>query len=296
MNLTLRQLRAFVVVANMGSFTEAAKHLHLTQSALSVLVRELEKELEIRLLDRSTRKVKLSEAGKDFFPFADKILQDLDTAVSGVTSLKNRKRGFVRVAAPQLMSCTLMPRAIVAYGKEYPDIQVTLADTLPEQVLTKVLSGEVDLGVGPEGAAEAGILSTPLLSDRHLLICKQDHPLASKKRVTWKDMEGYPFVSQTRDYTARLMLDLNMWSNKLILKPAYEVSYTTTALGMVAAGLGITACPSYAKPLAQAYQLEMRPIFDPEFIREVCIFTKRGASLSPAAESFVDFLHRFVEQ
>jgi DNA-binding transcriptional LysR family regulator len=295
MNVTLRQLRAFLAVADLGNFTEAAKRVHLTQSALSVLVRELETELGVRLLDRNTRKVELSKAGRDFYPFAEKIMQDLDAAVSSVTSLKSLKRGLVRIASPQLMSCTLMPRVIAAYGKEYPDIQLMLIDTLPEQVLRKVANGEVDLGVGPEGNHDEEVASSPLLSDRHLLICTKDHPLADKTRVTWKDLEGYSFISQTRDFTARLMLDLNMWSNNLKLKPVYEVSYMTTTLGMVASGLGITACPSYAEPLVRAYQLEMRPIFDPEFIREVCIFTRLGTSLSPAAESFVDFLHRFVK-
>ena len=296
MNVTVRQLRAFLAVVNTGNFTGAAKQLHLTQSALSILVRDLENERGVRLLDRSTRKVVLSAAAKDFYPSAEKVLQDLQAAIGSVTSLKDLKRGIVRIASPQLMSCTLMPRVMAAYRETHPDIQLVLVDTLPELVLKKVAQQEVDLGVGPDGGHHEGFDSAGLLSDRHLLVCKKDHPLAELKRVTWKDLERYPFISQTRDYNARLMLDLNMWSNNLQIKPAYEVSYMTTTLGMVASGLGITACPSYAEPLAKAYQLEMKPIHEPEFIREVRIFTRTGTSLSPAAESFVEFMHEFVKQ
>lgn len=296
MNITLRQLRAFLAVANTGNFTGASKQLNLTQSALSILVRELESELGIRLLDRNTRKVQLSAAGKDFYPFAEKIMQDLEAAIGSVTSLKDFKRGVVRIASPQLMSCTLMPEVIAAYRRKHPDIQLVLVDTLPELVLHKVANGEVDLGVGPEGIQHNDVERAPLLSDRHLLVCTKDHPLASLERVTWKDLEAYPFISQTRDYSARLMLDLNMWSNNLHITPVYEVSYMTTTLGMVASGLGITACPSYAEPLARAYQLEMKPIYEPEFVRQVCIFTKIGTALSPAAASFVTFMHDFVKK
>lgn len=293
MNITLRQLRAFVTVADLSSFTEAARQLHLTQAALSVLVRELETSLGIRLLERSTRRVTLSMAGNDFYPFAEKILQDLETAVINAAGLKNKKRGVVRVAAPQLMACTLMPLAIAAYAKVYPDIQIRLSDTLPEQVLAKILSGEVEFGIGPDSGPEPEIMQTPLLRDHHLLTCTRDHALARKKRVSWQDMQGYPFIAPTRDFMTQLKLVLTRQTNDLAITAAYEVSYMTTALGMVNAGLGITACPSYAAPLVQAYELQMRPLYDPEFVREVCIFTRRATSLSPAAESFVDFLRGF---
>jgi DNA-binding transcriptional LysR family regulator len=115
MNLTLRQLRAFAAVAETGSFTAAAQQLHLTQSALSVLVRELEREMGVQLLDRHTRRVQLTEAGREFLPSVHRLLGDLTTAVAGVTDLRDKKKGVLRLAAPQLMACTLMPRVIAVY-------------------------------------------------------------------------------------------------------------------------------------------------------------------------------------
>ena len=296
MNLTLRQLRAFVAVADCASFTEAAKQLHLTQAAMSVLVRELESELGVRLLDRNTRRVELSEAGRDLYPFAQRMLSELEEAVHSVGELRDKKKGLLRVAAPQMMACTLMPQVMAAYREHYPHIEVRLLDTVPEQMLERVLAGQSELAVGPDVAAPPEVERRPLLRDRHHFICKPDHPLARRKQVRWRELAGLPFIAPTHDFMRRLEPELAAagLAAPPMLLPVHQVSYMTTALGLVAAGLGVTACPSYAAPLVQGHGLVMRPLAEPVFYREVCIFNAAARSLSPAAQSFVDFITAFV--
>ena len=120
MNVSLRQLRAFVAVAELESFTGAAQQLHITQSALSLLVKDLESELGIRLLDRTTRSVRLAEAGHAFLPFVVGVLEDLERAIDSVADLRDLKRGVARIAAPQLMSLTLLPTALAAHRARHP--------------------------------------------------------------------------------------------------------------------------------------------------------------------------------
>jgi DNA-binding transcriptional LysR family regulator len=295
MNLTLRQLRAFVAVADKGSFTEASRQLHLTQSALSVLVRELERELGVRLFDRSTRHVHMAEAGRDFYPFALRVLNELDHAVTSVGNLRDKKKGLLRLAAPQLMACTLIPPVIAGFAEVYPDVEVQLYDTPPDQMLDAVLAGEVELAVGPDGGREAALDKRPLLRDRHWLICPANHALTRKRKVRWGDLAGSPFIAPTRDFMARLQLQLDQSGRGLRIVPAHEVAYMTTAMGMVAAGLGVTACPSYSAPLAKAYGLAMRLLVEPQFYREVCIYSLAKKSLSPAAGAFVEFMQTFVK-
>src|SRR5574338_622948 len=122
MNITLRQLRAFVAVACTGSFTLAAERLFVTQSALSGLIKELEQSLGVRLFDRSTRRIELSDVGRGIFPLIDKILLDLDRVIDEVTNLKALKKGLARVAAPQLMACTLLPEVIGSFHGAFPEI------------------------------------------------------------------------------------------------------------------------------------------------------------------------------
>jgi len=296
MNLSLRQLRAFAAVAACGSFTKAARQLHLTQAAVSVLVRELEAELGVRLLDRNTRRVDLSDAGRDFLPHAQRVLRELDEAVTSVGELRDKKRGLLRVAAPQMMACTLMPRVIAAYCAEYPQVEVLLVDTLPEQMHARVLSAEVELAIGPDsalGAAATELARQPLLRDRHHLVCPPGHALARRRQVRWQDLGALPFIAPTLDFMQRLQPELAA-AGVPPIAPAHAVSYMTTALGLVAAGLGVTAVPSYAAPLAHGHGLTLRPLVAPVFYREVCIYSGRHRSLSPAAQSFVAFTREFV--
>ena len=296
MNLTLRQLRAFIAVADCASFTEAARQLHLTQAAMSVLVRELEGELGVRLLDRNTRRVELSEAGRDLYPFAQRMLRELEDAVHSVGELRDKKKGLLRVAAPQMMACTLMPQVIAAYRERYPEVEVRLVDTLPEQMHERVLSAQVELAIGPDGAAPPELARRPLLRDRHHLICQPQHPLARKKQLRWRDLAGLPFIAPTHDFMRRLEPELAAAGLSLpLVRPVHQVSYMSTALGLVSAGLGVTACPSYAAPMVQGHGLVMRPLVDPVFYREVCIYSAAARSLSPAAQSFVEFIEDFVK-
>ncbi|HEX5342593.1 MAG TPA: LysR family transcriptional regulator, partial [Duganella sp.] len=162
MNPSLRQMRALVALAKTGSFTLAADHLSVTQSALSGQIKELEQLLGMRVVERTTRKTQLSELGRELYPLFDKMLHDLDRAMADIASRKALKQGSVRVAAPQMLSCTMLPEVIAAYRARHPEVQVRLTDCPLEQVSARVFSGEVDFGIGPERDATAEIEAQPL--------------------------------------------------------------------------------------------------------------------------------------
>ena len=122
LDITLRQLRAFITVLESGSFSEAAQTMHLSQAALSGLVKELESRLGVRLLDRNTRSVGASVVGAAFEPMARRVLAATEEAVESVTNLKDLRRGLVRVAAPEPLSCSLLPELIAGYSARYPGI------------------------------------------------------------------------------------------------------------------------------------------------------------------------------
>jgi DNA-binding transcriptional LysR family regulator len=113
--------------------------------------------------------------------------------------------------------------------------------------------------------------------------------------VRWKELQGTPFIAPTREFMQRLQPALMASANGVTLTPLHEVSFMTTALGMVAAGIGLTAAPSYSAPLVRAYGLEMRLLVEPQFYRDVCVFSSASKGFSPAAQSFVELLDRFVE-
>ncbi|MGB6056455.1 MAG: LysR substrate-binding domain-containing protein [Burkholderiaceae bacterium] len=294
MNVTLRQLRAFVALTRSGSFTAAAESLHVTQSALSGLVKELEQGLGVRLVDRSTRRVALTEIGQGFYPLVEKILQDLDGALHRIEDLKTLQGGVVRIAAPQLIACTLLPEVIAAWHAAHPAVQIRLADCAVESVLARVASGEVDFGIGPERPAAPEIRAETLFEMPFMLVFPRRHALERRKRITWDDAMRHPFIALQGQFTERLALDLHAAVRAPGLHPSNEVAFMTTALSMVRAGLGVTACLPYAASLVKLYKLQMRLLHDPEVRRKFLLYTRDSASLSPAASAFAAFLFDFV--
>ncbi|HWW70654.1 MAG TPA: LysR family transcriptional regulator [Duganella sp.] len=294
MNPSLRQMRALVALAKTGSFTLAAEHLNLTQSALSGQIKELEQMLGVRVVERTTRKTQLSELGRELTPLFEKMLQDLDRAMADIASRKALKQGIVRIAAPQMLSCTLLPEAIAAYAARHPDIQVRLADSPVEQVSARVFSGEADFGIGPERDATAEIEAQRLFEMPFVVVFPAGHALESRARITWADINDFPFISLQGQFTERLLRDMHVSFRDLSLNPYNEVTFMTTALAMVHARLGITVCLPYAEKMVRLYGLTMRPLVDPALTRRFFVYTRNARALSPAAESFVDFLREYV--
>ena len=171
MNITLRQIQCFLQVATLGSFTRAAEKMRTKQPALSQQVRDLENELGIRLFDRTTRRVELTEGGAEFRNIAAKVLDDLESAARNAHDLAERKRGRVVVAAPPLLAAAIVPRAIADFRSRYPGIEVRLVDARTDQIVDYVRSGQVDCGLGTFHAGQEGISSTLLARDSLMLFC-----------------------------------------------------------------------------------------------------------------------------
>ena len=290
MNVTLRQLRAFMAVARMGSFTLAAQSLYITQSALSSLVKELEQTLGARLIDRTTRHVYLTEIGERLYPLLDGVLADLDGALRQALDQRDMKSGVVRVAASQLLASTLMPDLIAAFQVEHPLIHVRLIDTPVEAVMASVFSGEVELGVGPEREPNSDISSTRLFEGPFMAVFPSGHALDGRKSLSWADLMGERVITLKGQFTERLILDLRAVAPKLVFAPQAEVAFMSTVLSMVKAGLGIGLCIPYAAGLVELYGLQMQLLSGPEVYRSFEVFTRRGRTLSPAAQCLLDFM------
>lgn len=294
MRVGLRQLQIFRSVAETGSFSEAAANLHLSQPAVSDAIRKLEETLEVRLFDRSTRRIQLTDIGRGIYPLIDKILHDLDGVLEEVAHLKALKKGVVRVAAPQLMASTLLPEVIAAYTARHPEIDLRLIDCAVESVTSRVFSGEVDFGVGPERDPNSDIDATVLFELPFHAVFPPGHPLAALPRVHWADLVDYPLITLQGQFTERLSVDLRAALRERDLDPNTTVTFMSTALSMVAAGLGVSICIPYAASLVRLYRLEMRLLHDPEVTRRFYVFTRNGRALSPAAESFRDCLFEHI--
>lgn len=296
MNLTLKQVRAFLAVAQAGSFTAAARRLHLTQSAVSVLITELEAVFGLRLFHRTTRMVQLTEAGREFLPVAQHVVLELEAAVTSSRELVAQKRGRVALAATPLMSSLLLPRAIARYAQLQPGVSVVLHDSLAAQIQPKVRDGEVDFGIGTFERSARELVAQPLMTDTLVLACAPDHPLASRRQVPWRALAGHPFIALTRDNTVGQLISEALGGAGVDIRPAYEVTHLWTVVGMVDAGLGVAVLPSYAVAIAQLYRIRFVRLVEPSIKRETSFVMRRGLQLSPAAQGFRSFLTGYVAE
>jgi DNA-binding transcriptional LysR family regulator len=312
MNPTLRQMRALVALAKTGNFTLAAQYMHVTQSALSGLIKELEQTLGVRVVDRSTRRIALTETGNELYPLFSQMIDDLDRALANIADQAQLRKGIVRVAVPQLMACTLLPQVIAAWRTRYPDIRISLSDSPVEAVTTRVLSGETDFGIGPERDSAPQLEARELMDMPFEAVVPPGHALAKRRRLGWSDLAAHPLITLRGQFTERLLADMGRGSSsgnggaveakagsadtlrELTLRPAHEVTYMTTALAMVASGLGVTVCMPYAAPLVRLHGLRMLPLDAPVLTRRFFVYTREQRSLSPAAAAFIAFLFDWV--
>ena len=292
MNASLRQIRSFVVLASVGSFTQAAASLHISQPALTVQIRQLEEVLQVQLFDRNTRSVRLTRVGLELLPKLERLQDELDTVLADTREVATVRRGIVRLACMTSFAASGLPAAIAEFRAKHPQIGFAIKDAVWTRVIAMVLSEEVDFGIGDKEAAEPGLEFIPVLEDRMHVIFPAGHPVDRMRKITLKKLAAYPMVMMDPQTSTRGLTDAAFAAAGCSPPRACEVMFLSTAVAMVRAGLGITILPSTAIEWRAHQRLKSRAIAEPSFRRQVGVFRKAGRSLPPASEAFVAMLRR----
>lgn len=295
-HFTPRQLEAFVTVAELRSFAATAERLALTPSAVSQLVSELEDALGFKLFERSTRRVDITSAGREFLASAESVLKHLRIAQSAASDVRNRAAGIVRIAAPLVVASVILPKAIKAYTQTRPKVHIRIRDVPVEKLVDAVASGDADLALGPDRACGDDIVRTQLFESPWVLWCAPTHPLAHKRNVTWAQLHAYPLVAAGRDHERSVAQMHTGLPSEQRVTPVEIVDNISTAMGLAAADVAATLAPDYVGALAKALGLVRRRILSPEVMRYVCLYSPARRATSPAAEGFADHLIRILAQ
>ncbi|MPX03676.1 LysR family transcriptional regulator, partial [Moraxella catarrhalis] len=208
MSVTLRQLKAFLLVAEQNSFTKAAETLCLTQSALSGLIKELEQNLGVKLFDRTTRKLHLSDAGMRLLPQARRVLNEMSVLNEKVNNLKSLHQGHVRLAVSQQLSASTMPKFVAKFCDIHPNIQVTLTDCSVDDVVEHIENLEADLGVAPERVHSDDLQAVVLFSSPFYLVLPATHPFAKKDVLRWTDLLNERLITLNGPFIKSLQNEL----------------------------------------------------------------------------------------
>lgn len=284
MNYSLRQLRVFVAVSRYGSFSRAGESIGLSQSAVSHSLKELEAEMGVRLLDRTTREVALTDAGLRLANRVEPLLDELHAMLLDTRSFGTQHNGRVRIASSQTISAQLMPQCIASGALQYPDIRVLLRDQAQQLVLNSVRNAEVDFGIVIDPGENTDLDCEPILHEPFLMMCREDHPLAALPEVKWQALNGQKLVLQDYASGSRILIDGALKAQKVKAEIVQEIGHPATLFPMVEAGIGISVIPALALPGPEGSKLVVKSLV-PEINRVLMLVKRKNRSLSPAAQA-----------
>ncbi len=290
MNLKLRQLQGFAAAATHASFSAAARELAISQPAFSQMVRELENSLHVKLFERTTRRVQLTEAGRRFLAMIQRPLDDLKDAYRFARELAAGTRGRIVFASLPSVAFGVATMALARCKALHPAITARLIEDQDANIVEKVLHREVDFGIGTLIIPHEELAFRELLPDELQAVHPVRHALASKRRITWRDLAALPLVLLPMQSSVRALAEHGFAAAGITREPDYEVANMVTALSMVRAGLGVTVMPRMVLPELNMKGLAAGRIHDPRPLRSIGIITRRDRPLSPAAATYVELL------
>ena len=285
--MEIRQLRAFVAVAEAESFTRAAERLTLGQSAVSASIRGLEAECDVSLFDRTTRRVALSDAGQALLPEARAVLAAAALAADAVAQAKGGLRGTVALG---IMEGWARPSGSVAeliaeFRRDYPLVEVTVRRVGGSLALAEhVRNGGLDLAyLSLPQAVAPGLSLAPLGAEPIRLACQVDHPLAHRRSVTLSELADESWVDTPRDWGLRLAVDRAFELAGLSRTLRYEVNDNPTVIEFVHTGVAVALLTE--SMTARTPKIRLIPISDPHLIFRTFLAEPSGRRPTAAAQA-----------
>jgi DNA-binding transcriptional LysR family regulator len=283
-NFDLSELQAFVAVTEKLSFKAAAEGLFISQPALSRRIDKLELALDTRLLDRTTRRVSVTDAGRQFLAHARTAIEELEGAVLELSEHALQRNGVIDVACVPSLVNHVLPSVLKRFVEEFPRVRIRLLDEGANTVLGHVISGNADFGLSFIGTQEPDIEFKAIYKENLILVLRRDHHLARHASITWEELVNEKLISVSKISGNRILLDNALARIKKRPTIFYEANHIAGVLGMVEAGLGVAAIPNSALSTATHSLLLGIPLMKPTVSRTIGLISRKGKRLQPAAE------------
>jgi LysR family hydrogen peroxide-inducible transcriptional activator len=292
--MEFHQLRYFVAVARLRSFTRAAEHEHVAQPSLSQQIRKLEEELGARLFNRLGRSVTLTPFGDCFEQRARRVLAELDGARQEMDEMLGLRRGSVNVGAIPTIAPYLLPSVLAGFARSYPRIAVNLREGLTASLLGQLGDGDLELALVRLPIRPAEFVSEPLLEEGMLLAVPRRHPLRRRRRrrVAIEELAGESFLLLRDGHCFRD--DVLAICKRCRLNPnvVFEGGQFDTLVAMVAAGAGVTLLPEMARGHYRHVGVGLMEFAPPRPTRTIGLVRAKEKFVTPAVRAFVDHLRK----
>ncbi|PWW00346.1 DNA-binding transcriptional LysR family regulator [Hoeflea marina] len=287
-NPSLQDFQAVLALSRDASFRLAADSLGLSPSALSRQLTALEARLGVRLFDRDTRNVEITESGRAFARIAERMVNTVDDGMAEFGAHQSARRGRLTIAGLPSITASLLPPVLRSFTAEHPEIDLRIIDALSGSVLDAVETGRADLGfTAGTLSARSRLAFQPLMEDEFVALGVAGGPLAEDRAYGWAELIDMPFIVMAPGTSVRELIDGACLRSGRALNPRFEVAHLATAGALVSEGLGITVLPRLTLAVLRCDTLVIREIRDFGALRRIGLVRRSGRTLSPAATAFL---------
>jgi DNA-binding transcriptional LysR family regulator len=281
--MNLRQLETFLAVAEIGSFRRAAETLHRSQSAVSMHVQQLEEELGVPLLERTTRRVSLTPQGRTLLTRCKSIVSDIRTVAYELKEESSLRRGRVSIGTAPSISTHRLPPLIAAYQAAYPGVTLELHEAFASGMYDDVLGRVTDFAIGPRLQGLKDFDIEPVMDDPIVAVLPIAYRLNGRRTITLDEIARQRNLSMPKGTAIRQMIEDAFRTRGHAFAPKFEVIHQQTLFSLVEAGLGVTVLPLMSVPPERSGRYQVVPLREPAISREICLIKLKGKTLSPPA-------------
>jgi DNA-binding transcriptional LysR family regulator len=289
MNLSLRQLKGFIGVAATSSFTKTAQRLHLSQAALSTMIRELESQLGCRLFHRSTRTVELTEAGRRFVPIATHAVESIEAAAVDLAEIDRREGVALNIGVTPLIAQSLLPIAINRFRVQAPHVSIGVSDSPPAELQQLTESGRLDAAFGAFFSKASGLDRQPIFAGRLQLVSRRQPDATEPSATPWERIAGQPLITLHESSPIQQLTDAQLAKHGIEPASQLSVNQLETMIAFAEAGLGIGVLPSFAQAACRRYGVHMATL-TPAVEFHYHRIMRAGRHASPSLQAFTQLL------
>lgn len=288
--MDLREIKLFIDVADHMSFTKAAEHSYVSQPSLSKIVKKLEEELQVELFDRSTRHLRLTDAGKIVYQQGRKALAPLNELNILLDELRNLDTGEIKIGIPPLIGTLFFPDIARKFHAKYPKVKLHLVELGAKRIATIVEDSQIDLGIIVLPADEEKFNVYPFITDEFVLFIYEEHPLSDRKSVSLRELKEEKFIIFSEDFT--LHDYVIKACNDAGFEPtvSYESSQWDLIVELVSSKMGIALLPQSIFYMQNHSNIKMIPIKEPTLLWKLGIITKKDAYHSFSLRQLLNIL------
>lgn len=284
----LLEIESFLKAVETKNFKVAADKMHVSAPAFTRRIQNLEESLGVKLFERNTRNIELTVTGREFYREVSQWIEGFENIVAKSSALSDRRTTIITVACVPSVAYYFLPKYINAFKNIFNNVKINVFDASANDVLIAVSKGEVDFGINFIGNQEMDLDFLPIATDQFVLACRQDHPLAQRKRIEWRELEDFTLIGVGKTSGNRLLQDIELSNKGISLPLKFEAKHVTTVVGMVEAGIGVAAVPSLAMPAEGHPVLASVPLVGPKVTRNIGLIKRKGVLLQDMAQNFYD--------